>query len=383
MSGDVKMANMEFTIEKESLFTNLKIVEKTTLTRGIQPVLSNILIDATSDNYIIFSATNLDLNITTKTIASVKIPGKITLPAKKLSEIVSKLSNKPVVFSLNDETNIVNIISGNSKFELIGISADEFPETIKEESLSAIKPVEIDMNPFLKCLKYTAFSAASYESRNNKLSGVLCSISNDELEMAATDGNRLTRIVEKITGEFPSEINCIVPSKTMQEFLRIASFLKDEKLSLYIEKSKIVFKTASMIMSSGLLEGEYFPYKQLIPKTCEKNALINREEMIAALERVAVMVNERTNIVRFTFSDNTLFLKADTPDAGLGEDSVAAQYSDEELTIAFNYKYVLESLKTMESPNVKIGLGGSLSATLFRPDEGDDFLSLIMPIQIR
>ncbi len=105
--------------------------------------------------------------------------------------------------------------------------------------------------------------------------------------------------------------------------------------------------------------------------------------MISALERVAVMVNERTNIVKFIFGENTLFLKADTPDAGLGEDSIPAQYTDEELTIAFNYRYVLDSFKTMESPNVKIGLGGSLSATLFRPDSGDNYLSLIMPIQLR
>ena len=376
------MANMEFTIEKESLLTNLKIVEKTTVTRGIQPVLSNILIDAAPDNYITFSATDLDINIVSKTVASVKTPGKITLPAKKLSEIVSKLSNKPIVFSLNSETNIVNIICGNSKFELIGISADEFPETINEEALQSVQPVEIDLNPFIKCIKYTANSAASYESRNI-ISGVLCTISKDELEMAATDGNRLTMIVEKTANANTDEINCVVPSKTLQEFLRIASFVKDEKLSLYIEKSKIIFKTASMLMSSRLLEGEYPPYKQLIPKSCEKNALLNREDMISALERVAVMVNERTNIVKFIFAENTLFLKADTPDAGLGEDSIPAQYTDEELTIAFNYKYVLDSLKIMESPNVKIGLGGSLSATLFKPDSGDDYLSLIMPIQLR
>ena len=138
-----------------------------------------------------------------------------------------------------------------------------------------------------------------------------------------------------------------------------------------------------MIMTSRILEGEYPPYKQLIPQSCEKNAVVNREEMISALERVAVMVNERTNIVKFIFGENTLFLKADTPDAGLGEDSISAEYTDEELTIAFNYRYVLDSLKIMESEKVKIGLGGSLSATLFRPDSEDDYLCLIMPIQIR
>ena len=331
------MTNMEFTIEKEALLTNLKIVEKTTVSRGIQPVLSNILIDAKSDNYITFSATDLDINIVSKTIASVQTPGKITLPAKKLSEIVSKLSNKPVVFSLNSETNIVNIICGNSKFELIGISADEFPQIINEEELNEKESVEIDLNPFIKCIKYTAFSAANYENRNI-ISGVYCSISNENIEMAATDGNRLTRIIEKLTSSNSIDLSCVIPSKTLQEFLRIASFVNDEKVSLFIEKTRIILKTSSMIMVSRLLEGEYPPYKQLIPQNCEKNAVLNREEMISALERVAVMVNERTNIVKFIFGENTLFLKADTPDAGLGEDSISAEYTDEELTIAFNYK---------------------------------------------
>ena len=219
------MANMEFTIEKELLLTNLKIVEKTTIARGIQPVLSNILIDASEDNFITFSATDLDINIVSKAIASVQTPGKITLPAKKLSEITSKLSNKPVIFSLNDETNIVNITCGNSKFELIGISADEFPQTINEEELKDKESVEIDLNPFIKSIKYTAFSAANYENRNI-ISGVFCSISSDNIEMAATDGNRLTRIIEKITNEKNSNVSCVIPSKTLQEFLRIASFDK-------------------------------------------------------------------------------------------------------------------------------------------------------------
>lgn len=373
---------MEFTIEKELLSTNLKIVEKTTVARGIQPVLSNILIEATLDNYIKFSATDLDINIVSKTVASVKEEGKITLPAKKLSEIASKISNKPVKFILNPETNVVGISCGNTKFELIGISADEFPAVTTEEEIKDKESVEIELEPLIKSIKHTAFSAANYENRNI-ISGVYCLISKNNLEMAATDGNRLTRIVESIKNGVDTDISCVIPSKTLQEFLRVATLVEDEAVSLIIEKTKIIFKTSNMIMTSRLLEGEYPPYKQLIPQTCEKNAVINREEMIEALERVSVMVNERTNIVRFIFGENSLFLKADTPDAGVGEDSINAEFTDDELTIAFNYKYVLDSLKIMDAEKIKIGLGGSLSATLFRPDSEDDYLCLIMPIQIR
>lgn len=373
---------MEFTIEKELLSTNLKIVEKTTVARGIQPVLSNILIEASSDNYIKFSATDLDINIVSKTVASVKTEGKITLPAKKLSEMASRLSNKPVTLLLNEATNVVTISCGNTKFELIGISADEFPTVTTEEEIKDKECVQIEIDPLIKSIKHTAFSAANYENRNI-ISGVFCSISNNNLEMAATDGNRLTRMVETIKNDAENDISCVIPSKTLQEFLRVASLIDDENVSLIIEKTKIIFKTSNIIMTSRLLEGEYPPYKQLIPQTCEKNAVVVREEMISALERVSVMVNERTNIVRFIFGENTLFLKADTPDSGVGEDSINAEYTDEELTIAFNYKYVLDSLKIMDSDKIKIGLGGSLSATLFRPDSEDDYLCLIMPIQIR
>ncbi len=373
---------MEFTIEKELLSTNLKIVEKTTVVRGIQPVLSNILIEAESNNFIRFSATDLDINIVTKTVASVKKEGKITLPAKKLAEIAAKLSNKPVTFILNEATNVVSISCGNTKIELIGISADEFPAVTKEEDLKDKECVDIDIKPLLKSIKHTAFSAANYENRNI-ISGVYCLISNDKLEMAATDGNRLTRNVEPIQNKLTEDVSCVIPSKTLQEFLRTSAMIDDDKVCLIIEKTKIIIKTSNMIMTSRLLEGEYPPYKQLIPQTCEKNAVVDREEMIDALERVSVMVNERTNIVKFIFGENTLFLKADTPDAGVGEDSISAEYDDDELTIAFNYRYVLDSLKIMDSKKIKIGLGGSLSATLFRPDSEDDYLCLIMPIQIR
>ena len=125
---------MLFTIDRDSLLNKLKIVEKITIPRGIQPVLANILIEA-KDSELKLSATDLDLSIVTNTMAQIKEEGKITLPAKKLFEIVSKLPDKPVEFSLNVETNVMTITCGNSKFEIIGISASEFPEVLNEEAV--------------------------------------------------------------------------------------------------------------------------------------------------------------------------------------------------------------------------------------------------------
>ena len=373
---------MIFTIEKESLLNNLRIVEKASLSKGIQPVLSNILIEA-KNNEVIFSATDLDLSIVASTTAVVDNEGSITLPAKKLSDIVSKLPDKPVLFNIDLNSNVASISCGNSKFELVGISASEFPNVVDKTSLEDKESFKIEVTPFIKGIKHTVYAAANYENRNI-ISGVYCSIEGKNLEMAATDGNRLTRIIEVINNEDENKKAFVIPSRTLQEILRIVSLVNDTILEIYAEASRIIVKTNNVILSSRLLEGEYPPYRQLIPSSCAKEAIVSREELINALERVSVMVDERTNTIKFNFNNDTLTLKADTSDKGASEDVISIEFSDtEELIIAFNYKYVLDSLKIMESKNVKIGLGGSLSATIFKPDSEDDYLCLIMPIQIR
>ena len=201
--------------------------------------------------------------------------------------------------------------------------------------------------------------------------------------MAATDGNRLTRIIEKIDNKDGKTIKLVIPSKALNEFSRICSFVTDEKVCLIVDKSKLTLKTINFALSTRLLEGEYPPYEQLIPKTTEKNSIISRDELISALDRVSTMVYERTSIVKFMFSDNKLLLKAETPNSGTSEDIIDCEYTGDDLAIAFNYKYVLDSIRTMDAKNVKIGLNGSLSATVFKPDSEMDYICLIMPIQIK
>ena len=201
--------------------------------------------------------------------------------------------------------------------------------------------------------------------------------------MAATDGNRLTRIIEFINNKETKTARIVIPAKTLNEFVRICSFVQEEKVIFVVDKSRLVLKTMNFSINSRLIEGEYPPYEQLIPKTTSNNALVIKDDLILALDRVSTMVNDRTSIVKFIFKDGKLLLKAETPNSGTSEDVIDCDYNGEELTIAFNYKYVLDSVKTMESKQVKVGLNGSLSAALFKPDNEANYICLIMPIQIR
>jgi len=371
---------MKFTIEKELLLNKLRIVEKITAQKGNQPILANILIETISSNEIKISSTDRDMTIETKTIAAIEEEGKITLPAKKLSEIISKMPDKPIVFELNEEKNIMKILCSNIKFELLGISAAEFPQikTFDNEDNLII----VETTPFVKAIKGTAYAAANYENRNI-ISGVFTMLGEDSIEMAATDGNRLTRVVQPIKNKNTNSQKMVIPSRTLQEILRILTVENDEFIKIYKENSKIYVIIKDTVLSSQLLEGEYPPYQQLIPKTCEKNATINREEMINSIERMSTMVNERTNFIKFIFNSDSMDMLADTPESGKGQEQIKIDYNNEEQIIAFNYRYVLEALKNIESEKIEIKMNGSLSATIFEPEGNENYLSLIMPIQIR
>ena len=371
--------DLSFQVEKEILLNGLKIVERATAQKGLQPVLANILIDAVDKNKLNLYATDFDLSIITSIEAQVSNIGKITLPAKKLLDIVSRLNDGIISFELN--SNIMTIKSGKSKFDIIGISAMEFPkiDLLSEED----NEVEIDLKPLIIGIKEAGFAAASYESNNNLLSGVVCDINKNVLEIASTDGNRLSRARKIITNKDDKSIKLIVPAKVLQEFLKISYFIDEDTVKLYTKNNKIMIKSENVIMISNIMNGQYPQYNRLIPQTFPKEAKVNVSKIISALERVSTMVNEKTSIVKFNFVDNRLYLMADTPESGNSQDEIDISYSGEEILIAFNYRYLLECFKNIDAEDMIICMNTNLSATVIKPDNDEDFIYLVMPVQIR
>ena len=379
VSSNTSSFELSFQVEKEVIYNGLKIVERATAQKGLQPVLANILIEAVDKNKINLYATDFDLTIITSIEAQVNNAGSITLPAKKLLDIVSRLNDGIINFELNATT--MTITSNKSKFDIIGISASEFPkiETVSDET----EFVDIDLKPFIMGIKEAGFAAATYESNNNLLSGVVCDISKNVLEIASTDGNRLARARKIITNREDKTQKLIIPAKVLQEFLKISYFIDEETIKLYTMTSKIMIKSDNITMISSLMNGQYPQYNQLIPQTFPKEAKINVSKIVSAIERVSTMVNEKTSIVKFEFTQNNLSLKADTPEAGNSEDQIDIIYNGEDITIAFNYRYLLDCFKNIDSEDLIICMNTNLSATVIKPDNDEDFIYLVMPVQIR
>lgn len=373
---------MKFVIKKEDLYNGIKIVERATSVRALQPVLLNILIETIDNSTIKLVATDLDLTVIAEVSAQVEEEGKITLPSKTLNEIVSKLGDKLITFEMQNDSTSVNITCQNSKFDIIGISANEFPPEVSNFTANEEDAFEIEIKPLTKAVRQAGFAAASYET-SNLLSGIVCDIQGQTLEIASTDGNRLARVRENIKNPENKSRQLIIPSKTLNEFIKMSSFIEDEAVKIYTEKTKIVIKSEKTITISRLLEGQFPKYNQLIPAESPKTATVNVSQLISALERVSIMVNEKTSIVKLDFSQNSLKLTADTPDSGKSEEELSINYDGEDLSIAFNYKFVLEALKNIDCEDVNIGLNTPLSATVLRPNCEEDFVCLIMPVQIR
>ncbi len=374
---------MEITLNREDFSNAIKIVEKITSQKALQPILSNILIETVSSDRVKFCATDLNLAINFKTSALVSSQGSVTLSAKKLSELVAKLSSTEINLATVEDSDNVKIKSGKTEFVLIGLPSVEFPKVLENVSEEEFKTVVLNKNEFSKAIKQVIFAVSQQETQG-VLTGVCFNIENNIIELATTDGNRLTRVQKEILSKVDELINFIVPAKTLQEVQRISALVEDENIVLKIQKNKILFEFENLSFQSRLIEGSYPKYQQLIPVNNDKKISIDRCELINSIERVSVMVNDRTNVVRFNFKQGQLEIMADTPEAGRSKDYIDIEYDFDEILTAFNYKYVLDGLKNMESKNVEIEISDTLAAAIFKPqDEKDNYICLIMPFKVQ
>jgi DNA polymerase-3 subunit beta len=378
---------MKFTVHRDDFYLAVNSVQRATATRVIQPILANILIECESSTAPLkLSATDLDFSLQTSLNAEISIPGRTTLSAKKLSEILAKLPSKAMVqFEIDPVVQSCHISCGSSVFDMRTLPAEEFPSIPVIDSTSAI---ELSLPKLVQCIKQTEF-AASKTDTNNILGGVFFKLSHDMLDLVSTDGSRLARRKEGLEGLTLAEtVTAIIPARTLQEFMKLAQINSGEQTDtalVAIQNGQVFLSTTRFNAVSRLLDGQYPRYEQLIPRECKLQAKMNRAALTAALERTAVMANERTSIVRMTLSQGQLVLAADTPDVGNSKDMMPIHYdASEDLTIAFNFRFVLDALKVMDGDDVLMETNGALAPTLFKDaDTPDAYLCLVMPVQVK
>lgn len=371
---------MKLKVPKSTLDKALKAVCRAVPSKGIQPILNNILLINAGD-YLKLNATDLDFFIEATVPSENMDEGTITLSAKKLEEIVGKLEEDDVVLEANTGTNEAKLSCRKANFDLVGISAEDFP---KMEKPKANDYFTIDATLFSKIIDLVSFAASRYDV-NNILGGVYMSVLEGVLNIAATDGNRLS-CYEVALENYSDSINqreVVVPVKVIVEVQKIIESSVGESLDIAFLGNQIVFKTEDRFIISRLLEGVYPKYKQLIPAESDKMAQVDRKSLLSSLERVAVMANERTNLVKMSFSESGLAIESSNMDFGGAEDKLEAEFMGDDIEIHFNVKYLVEALRNINSDNIQIAMTKPLSPAVIKPISEDKYIYLIMPIKAK
>lgn len=368
---------MKFTITREQLDEGVKAVNAAIQARPTLPVLANMLLEATGDG-LRLSGTDLDIAVATTVPASVDQEGAITLPARKLVELVRELPSSGIRFTTMGEQR-VTIECGRSKFKLLGLPREEFPAFPQVSFADAGRTTARDLQ---KLVAHVAFAASTEESRPI-LNGVLWQLTEDRMRMVATNGHRLARMEIPIAGAMAEPADLIVPPKALDQLRKL--FAPDDEIEIAKSDNHLGFRSQSTVVFTRLIEGPYPNYEQVIPRENDKVATADRAALMAAIRRVSIVASEQTHRIRCAFGEGVCRLSGTTPDLGEASEEMTITYEGEPLEIGFNAAYLLEVLKYIPTDEVRLTFMAPERAATAEPVGWDDpasYLTLVMPLRL-
>jgi len=390
---------MKLVCAQSQLSTNLSLVSRAVSSRPSHPVLANILLIADEElQQIKLSAFDLSLGIQTSFAAGVEVGGKLTLPARLFTDIVSRLPEGDLTLSSDAEdeensTYLTTITCSTGRYQVRGLSAEEFPEL---PEVTEGETVQLAAIALIEGLRNSLFSASPDETKQ-VLTGVHLTLNEAGLEFAATDGHRLA-VVETLPPEDapksakgkkkepePQGLDVTIPAKALQELMKMLDRQAESAVTVKFDRGQAVFEWVDQRLTTRLLEGQYPNYRQLLPKQFGHQATVERRSFLSAVERIAVLADQKNNIVKLVLSPakDSLALSVDAPDVGSGEETIPAQITGEDLIIAFNVKYLLDGLKTLSTAEIQMQFNTPTSPAIFTPLGGSKMTYLVMPVQIR
>lgn len=383
---------MKLVCSQSDLSTHLSLVSRAVPSRPTHPVLANVLLAAdAATQRVSLTAFDLSLGIQTSFAAQVEAPGEITLPARLLSDIVSRLpGDSEIALEIDpSQPTTARLSSRFGHYEVRGLGAEDFPEL---PLMQTAEPVKLPAESLVQGVQGSLFAASSDETKQ-VLTGVHLKVLQDGLEFAATDGHRLAVVEtenppeDEAGGKPPvTEFAVTVPAKALRDLERmIGTSNAGEPISLYFDQGQTVFQWGDQYLTTRTLEGQYPNYRQLIPREFSRQVTVERKLLVGALERIAVIADQKNNVVKVTIDsvNQTITLSVEAPDVGSGEEKIPAQVSGDDLEIAFNVKYLQDALKALPSTEIQLQCNQATSPAIVTPLGALKMTHLVMPVQIR
>lgn len=368
---------------RSELLSALAALQNITGKKGTLAVLANILLES-KDEGLLLTATDLEIGIRYMVPAEILSAGAITLPARKLFELVRESGGEQIHLE-EKENSWVRITADASAYNLAGIPAEEFPAfpLYQEENMATV-PAEI----IADLIDRTIFSVAPETENQFTMAGLLLEREIIEeghfLRMVSTDGHRLTMMERKVDSDL-SGLNMgriiLVPRKGAQELRKLCEM--EENLSLGLEEKQMVIKVNQGVMVIRLMNGDFPNYKMLIEAVDKsKHMIMERLPLMQSLKRVNIFTEDRFNSVHFLMEKHKLTLASQNMDIGNAKEEITTTHEGEPMQLGFNGKYFIEALQVMESEKIKVYINSEASPCLIQGEHDHGYLSVIMPMKI-
>lgn len=364
---------MKFTTTKDVLVKGIQNVQTAINTKTSLPILSNILIEATTDDLTV-TTTDLDIGIISKIPIKPLAPGAVTIPAKKFLDIIKEMPDTEQILVFVKKNNVVNIECEKNVFKIMGLPKEEFPQL---PELKDKHPIVITQKKLKKMINMTRFAISRDETRY-VLNGILFIIKPTAIKLVATDGRRLAMIEEKMQLPKTLEQKYIVPAKAINELDRILSDEGDAKM--FLSDNQVFFEVDQTRLVSRLIEGEFPNYEQVVPKETKDKLVVEKEKLLSAIKRVALFTNPDSMAVKIDVGRDKLVLSKSAPYLGEARVEVNAEYKGKELALGFNPDYLIDFLKNTDQQTVSIELIDSEKPGVVRI--GDEYVYVVLPMQI-
>ncbi|HPL92742.1 MAG TPA: DNA polymerase III subunit beta [bacterium] len=378
---------MKFTCTQENLNQGFQIVQHATSKNLNLPILNNVLINL-KENEIKLLTTNLDIGISYTVRGKIEKEGSFTVNAKLISDYVNLLPKENIDVELDNKEQLHVKCSGHQT-KIKGLNAADYPlipELNKKNK--AIITVEL----FREALNSVLFAVSKNENRP-ELNGILFKFVNNQLVLAATDSYRLAERKINIKQNGLGSVNVIVPSKTLQELVRVLSILKSNikegsEMEIYLSEGQILFIFDNFELVSRLIEGNYPDYEQIIPVKFNTQVICSVSDLLKNIKTVSLFVKENINDINLQFQVNNddplksaVHIRAANEQLGESDATTNANITGMDNNIVVNYVYLLEGLNNIKTEEVKLEIIDNLSPIVIRSANQDQYLYIVMPIR--
>lgn len=362
--------------QRDTLLAPLQSVSGIVERRHTLPILSNVLLEKKGDQLTLL-ATDIEIQITTSTSgAGGEGDGAVTVGARKLQDILRSLPDSAEV-SLVLEDKRLQVRAGKSRFSLQTLPADDFPRMTVAEGET--RKLQLSQKAFRQLLGKTQYAMAAQDVRYY-LNGLLLMVDGKELRAVATDGHRLAFASVEIEAELPRQ-EMILPRKTVLELNRLLAD-SDDTLDITLTANQVRFAFGSVVLVSKLIDGKFPDYERVVPATLKNHMTVGRQLLMQAMNRAAILTNEKFRGVRVVLGDNSLKLIAANAEQEEAQEEIEVNYGGDALDVGFNVGYLLDVLNNLQVDEVQWSFNDANSSALITVPGNERFKYVVMPMRI-